>query len=118
MSARRCESSARSSRSSWTARRPGTAPTGWPTRQRSSALSRYGLRYQRGGRIFGATVRAPSKDLAAKLRDLSFEAAEEEFKPACRLVEADRPAAITAACAIVETLCKQYLAEHAIELPA
>jgi hypothetical protein len=81
-------------------------------------LARYGLRYERGGRIFGTTVAAPSKDLAAKLRDLSFEAAEEEFDRAYRSVAADPPAAITAACAIVETLCKQYLADHAIDLPA
>lgn len=81
-------------------------------------LARFGLRYERSGRIFGATVAAPSKNLAAKLRDLSFEAAEEEFDRAYRSVDADPPAAITAACAIVETLCKQYLVEHAIELPA
>ena len=82
-----------------------------------SALGRYGLAYGFGGSIFGAAVTAPSRTLGEKLKEVSIVEIEDEFNRAHRSVDADPPAAVTAACAIVEALCKAYLAEQGIPLP-
>ena len=83
-----------------------------------AALSRYSLAYGFGGRIYGAAVTAPSRSLGQKLRELSIAGIEEEFDRAHRSVDVDPPAAVTAACAILEALCKAYVAEHGLELPS
>lgn len=83
-----------------------------------SALGRYGLTYGSGGRIYGSAVTAPSRTLGEMLRELSIAEIEEEFDRAGRSVDADPPAAVTAACAIVEAMCKAYIAERELELPA
>jgi Abortive infection C-terminus len=83
-----------------------------------AALSRYGLAYGFGGRIYGAAVTAPSRSLGQKLRELSIAELEEEFERARRSVDVDPPAAVTAACAILEALCKAYVAEHGLDLPS
>jgi len=82
-------------------------------------LSRYGLQYGVGGKLYGASVTAPSRSLAKMLREVSVKEIEEEFERAHRTVDADPPAAVTAACAIVEALCKTYISESPhIEMPA
>lgn len=83
-----------------------------------AALSRYSLAYGFGGRIYGSAVTAPSRTLGQKLRELSISEIEEEFERAHRSVDLDPPAAVTAACAILEALCKAYLAEHGLDLPS
>ena len=70
----------------------------------NAALGRYGLAYGFGGRIFGAAVTAPSRGLGEKLKELSIVEVEEEFERAHRSVDIDPPAAVTAACAILEAL--------------
>jgi hypothetical protein len=82
-----------------------------------SALARHGLQYGFGGRIYGAAVTAPSRSLGEKLRECSIPELEEEFDRAHRAVDADPPAAITAACAIIETLCKVYIQQNGLTLP-
>jgi hypothetical protein len=82
-----------------------------------AALGRYSLAYGFGGRIYGASVTAPSRSLGEKLRELSIAEIEEEFERAHRSIDLDPPAAVTAACAILEALCKAYIAEHSLELP-
>lgn len=85
----------------------------------TTILARYGLQYGVGGRLYGASVTAPSRSLAEKLREISVKEIEEEFDRAHRTVDADPPAAVTAACAIVEALCKEYISENPhIEMPA
>jgi hypothetical protein len=87
-------------------------------RQRlEAALAKYGLAYGVGGRIYGASVTVPSRSLGEKLRELSISEIDEEFARALRTVDADPPAAVTAACAIVESLCKAYIAEHDLTPP-
>jgi len=83
-----------------------------------AALSRYSLAYGFGGRIYGAAVTAPSRSLGQKLRELSIAEVEEEFERAHRSVDMDPAAAVTAACAILEALCKAYIAEHGLDLPS
>jgi hypothetical protein len=83
-----------------------------------SALARYNLSYEPGGRIYGAAVTAPSRTLGEKLKELSIVEIEEEFERAHRSVNADPPAAVTAACAILEALCKTYITENKLEPPS
>lgn len=83
-----------------------------------SALERYSLAYGFGGKIYGAGVTAPSRTLGEKLREISIAEIEEEFNRAHRSVESDPPAAVTAACAIVEALCKAYIAQEQLTPPA
>jgi hypothetical protein len=83
-----------------------------------AALSRYNLAYGFGGRIYGAAVTVPSRSLGQKLRDLSNAEIEDEFERAHRSVDSDPPSAVTAACAILEALCKAYIEEHELDLPS
>lgn len=83
-----------------------------------AALERYSLAYGFGGNIYGSAVTAPSRTLGEKLREISIAEIEDEFNRAHRSVDADPPAAVTAACAIVEALCKTYISEQGLALPA
>ena len=82
-----------------------------------TALSRYGLRYSFGGKIFGATVTAPSKSLNEKLKEISISEIEVEFERAHQSIDQDPPAALTAACAIIESFCKVYISENGLLSP-
>jgi hypothetical protein len=73
------------------------------------ALAREGLSYSRGGHIHGANMPGPSLSLREQLRANPFPTIEREFKRALDTVESDPPAAVTAACAVLEALCKNYL---------
>lgn len=84
----------------------------------NAVLKRYELRYAFGGKIFGVTLTAPSRTLGDKLRDLSIIEIEEEFDRAHRSVEFDPPSAVTAACAIIEALCKLYIEKNSLDLPS
>lgn len=83
-----------------------------------SALARYSLNYGHTGKVYGASVTSPSRTLGERLREMSIAEIEEEFNRALRTVESDPPAAVTAACAIVEALCKNYISLKKLELPA
>ncbi len=84
----------------------------------SEALARYQLSYGFGGQIFGATsVTAPSKAFGEALKNFSVAEVEDEFGRAVRFIDSDPPGAVTAACAIIEALCKHYIAEEGLELP-
>lgn len=88
-------------------------------RRLNEALGRYQLTYGFGGHIYGATsVTAPSKALGEALKEFSVREVEEEFERAMRFVEGDPPAAVTAACAIVEAICKYYIATENLDLPS
>lgn len=84
----------------------------------TAALDRYSLAYGFGGRIYGASVTAPSRTLGEKLKEFSIKEVEEEFERAFRFVDTDPPAAVTAACAIVESMCKHYIEQEGLELPS
>lgn len=81
------------------------------------ALSQEGLSYQRGGHILGAALMGPSKSLAERLVTEGIGALETEYQRAYAQIEVDPPAAITAACAILESVCKTYLADEGLPLP-
>ncbi|WP_337054710.1 abortive infection family protein [Pseudoxanthomonas sp. USHLN014] len=85
----------------------------------TDALARYQLNYGFGGQIFGAaSVTAPSKAFGEALREFSVAEIEDEFSRAVRFIDSDLPSAVTAACAIVEALCKHYIAQQNLDLPS
>ncbi|CAD2259700.1 abortive infection family protein [Xanthomonas arboricola] len=83
----------------------------------TDALARNQLSYGFGGQIYGATsVTAPSKALGEALKEFSVAEIEDEFSRANRFIDSDPPGAVTAACAIVEALCKHYIAVEKLDL--
>lgn len=82
-----------------------------------AAIEREGLSYQRGGYLTGGTLRGPSRSLAERLAKDGSRALETEYQRAYSQVETDPPAAVTAACAILETVCKTYLETEGHALP-
>lgn len=84
----------------------------------ANALSKYGLAYERGGRIIGGATGAPSRTLDAIIQTRDLPAVRAEFDRAIDTVERDPPTAITSACAIVESLCKVYINENGLTLPS
>lgn len=82
------------------------------------ALASHGLSYQPGGKIIGGPVSAPSRLLADLIRARDLPAVNAEFERAYDNVTADPPAAVTAACAILEATCRTYIAKEMLTLPA
>ena len=83
----------------------------------NSILARSGLTYSFGGHIYGSGVSAPAKALDDHLRKQDIPEIELEFDRALAFVESDAPAAVTAACAILESFCRIYLQEEGVPLP-
>lgn len=81
-------------------------------------LAKHGMSYQRGGIILGASLSTPSRSLEQLIREGSLVELRREFDRALANVEADPPAAITAACAILETLFKVIIADEGLALPS
>ena len=76
-----------------------------------------GLVYVTGGFIHGAGTSVPTQSLDELLRQRSLPEIEKEFQRALQTVEKDPPAAITAACAILESFCRVYLQQAGITPP-
>jgi hypothetical protein len=83
----------------------------------SKAFAAEKLSYQRGGFILGATLAGPSVSLAEDLKARGIEALTQEYERAYASIESDPPAAVTAACAILESLCKTFLESEGHTLP-
>jgi hypothetical protein len=81
-------------------------------------LGRFGLSYHVGGLILGATAALPTKSLTQVLKARDLGEVDKEFERSLTHVESDPPAAITAACSILESLFKVYIEDTGIEMPA
>lgn len=79
-------------------------------------LARYGLAYELGGQILGGGS-TPTRTLEAFLQERNFSTVDREFERALDAVNADPPAAVTSACAIMEALCKIYIEDERLEMP-
>lgn len=77
-------------------------------------LADHSLSYHRGGMIHGAATSIPTRSLDDLLRQRALPEIEKEFERALESVEKDPPAAITAACAILESFCRVYLQQAGI----
>ena len=84
----------------------------------TSGLGRHGLSYRKGGSIWGATLSTPSRSLEDLIRGRQLAEVEREFNRALENVESDPPAALTAACAILEALFKVIIADESLKLPS
>ncbi len=83
----------------------------------SEAMKRYDLGYVEGGYIIGSSTSQPTKSLGERLAGLKIDALETEYKRAYQDIEAAPAVAVTAACAILESLCKTLLDKNGISLP-
>lgn len=93
-------------------------PTQTPDQEKlTKILARYELQYVRGGSIVGA-LGTPSRTLEEFVRDRDIAALEHEFNRALANVDQDPREAVSAASNILETLCKVYIEEQGLEMPA
>jgi hypothetical protein len=84
----------------------------------NDVLAKSGLSYHRGGLILGAGNALPTKSLRQILVERDLVAVDREFERALANVESDPPAAITAACSILEALFKIYIEDTpGLEMP-
>ena len=93
----------------------------WFTKPREAiraSLAAEGLTYSRGGAILGAALSGPSRSLGELLVAGGVDSMEREFKRAYENIENDPAAAVTAACAILEAVCKAYLEAVREPLPS
>lgn len=72
-------------------------------------MAQYGLSYHQGGRVVGGGLGVPTRSLEALLRKRDLNVLNVEFERALSTIEIDPPAALTASCAILESLCKIYI---------
>jgi hypothetical protein len=96
---------------------PPTEPVPDPREKLIASLAKEGLSYSRGGYIHGASLTGPSKSLGERLKANGIQAVETEFDRAYRSIEVDPPAALTAACAILEAVCKHYIETEGLTMP-
>jgi hypothetical protein len=82
-----------------------------------TVLEKEQLSYQRGGYIIGAHLKGPSKSLGERVKAGGLAAVDREYQRAYNSIGSDPGAAVTAACAIVEAVCKHYLETENIPLP-
>jgi hypothetical protein len=80
-------------------------------------LRRDGLDYLRGGRVLSRGATLPARQLEDVLRARDLGGTNHEFERAIDTVGSDPAAAITAACAILEALCKVYIEDEGLVMP-
>lgn len=80
-------------------------------------LAKYSLSYHQGGQILGGSAGIPSKSLKEMLEGRDFISIDAEFQRAIKSVESDSATGITAACSIIESLCKVYIEDEDLEMP-
>ena len=80
-------------------------------------LARCGLAYHNGGIVLAGGEAPPVADLNDKLRRGDLPALDIEFKRALTSLETDPPAAVTAACSLLESLFKVILEDEGIPMP-
>jgi Abortive infection C-terminus len=82
------------------------------------ALAKNGLNYHQGGNILIAATSVPVRSLDEMLRQRDIPAVMEELGSIAESIETKPKEAITAACAMIESLCKVYIADEGLETPA
>jgi hypothetical protein len=90
-----------------------------PEREKvNGVLGEHGLAYIKGGYIvtIGATAVSRTLQDIISARDLS--GLQTEFDRIYENLESDPPAAVTAACALLESVFKTYIEENSLEMPS
>jgi len=81
-------------------------------------LSRNGLSYLPGGQVVASATGPSTKSLHDILGSRDLGAVEAEFKRALAAVATDPPSGVTAACALLESLCKVYIEDEGLPVPS
>lgn len=81
------------------------------------ALARHDLSYQRGGLIVIRGASLVTKTLEEHILARDWPTITAEFDRTLTSLAADPATAVTAACALLESLCKVYIAEEHLEMP-
>ncbi len=79
-------------------------------------LQRAKLQYSTGGIISGS-VATPSHSLEECIRKRNIPSLNEEFERALRTVESSPKDSLSAACNILESICKVYIEEEGLDMP-
>lgn len=83
----------------------------------NKALQNAKLQYVSGGRVIGSLA-APSISLEESIKKRNISVLSEEFDRALRTVETSPKDALSSACNILESVCKIYIEEEGLEMPA
>jgi hypothetical protein len=81
-------------------------------------LGKFGLSYVTGGKIIGGSVGLPVRSLSEVIGARDLGALEKEVERALSNVVSDPEAGVTAACSMVESLCKTYMEDEELQLPS
>jgi len=81
------------------------------------ALARNGFAYQLNGHVLRAGASPSTQTLADILRRGDLSGVDAEFRRALSSVESDPPAALTAACALLESLFKIHIEDQSLDMP-
>jgi hypothetical protein len=82
------------------------------------ALGEYGLTYVKGGRVVRTGVRAVSETIEDLIEAHDLSGLQAEYDRIASNVETDPAAAVTASCALLESLFKVYISEEKLEMPS
>jgi hypothetical protein len=80
------------------------------------ALTKTKLRYVTGGKICGSAA-SPSQSLKDIIKKHDVVSINSEFERALQNVESNPPEAVSAACNILESICKVYISDEGLEMP-
>lgn len=81
------------------------------------SLAKNGLSYHQNGKVLQAGSSPSIRTLADILRSGDLSSVDAEFQRALASVETDPPAGATAACALIEALCKTYIEDKGLVMP-
>jgi len=81
-------------------------------------LAKSGLSYARGRVVGVGVVAGPTRSLDTALRQRDLPSVEKEFTRALDNVSTDPEAAVTAACAVIESFCRIYIEDQGLAMPA
>jgi hypothetical protein len=83
----------------------------------TALLAEHGLQYMRGGRV-AASLGTPTRRLEEFIRERDIAAIEQEFDRAAQSVDAEPREAASAASNILESVCKAYIEDEHLVMPA
>ena len=83
----------------------------------TAALSQNGLRYATGGTVVGYQLAPTVATIESQIRSRNWASLDKEYQRAFESIKTDPPQAVTAACAILESLCKIYIETEKLDLP-
>jgi hypothetical protein len=83
----------------------------------TATLATASLQYRPGGVVTGSLA-APTRTLQSFIKDRDERAISEEFERAANKAESEPREAVSAAANILESLCKHYIEEEGLQMPA